>query len=117
LCSAVNGGVPVAWTIVYNGATSTKNGQWWWTDQGPNYNDLFSGSGGFSYDGGSGSGGGGWGSSFSPDDGLWGAGSGVVNGDHHMPPDFWGVGNLNSGDRYASVVATCDVSVCVCVCE
>jgi hypothetical protein len=78
--SAVNGGIPVTWDVQYGSGTVTKSGTWWWSDQGADYRALFASSGG---------------SAFSPDDGLWGAGTGVVNGDHGMVSDFWGHGNLN----------------------
>jgi hypothetical protein len=90
--SAVNGGIPVNWTVIYGSQTITKSGQWWWSDQGANYNTLFASTTS--------------GSSFSPDDGLWGAGSGVVNGDHGLPSDFWGVGNLDGWDGQCQYLYT-----------
>lgn len=40
------------------------------------------------------------GAGFSGDDGAWGAGSNVVDAGYVLPnsPNFWGIGNFNSGD-------------------
>jgi len=85
---AVTIGSTVKWLINQNGAESVINGTWWWSDN--SYQNTFD-----------------WttsGTSFSFDDGIWGAGS-VVNGDIGAPTNntVWGVGNYNSSDTYETV--------------
>jgi hypothetical protein len=65
--TAVTQGVPVNWTVCYDGVTTYKSGLWWWSKRGGDYNTLFvSGAAGLK---------------FSQDDGLFGAGNGEINGD------------------------------------
>jgi hypothetical protein len=85
---AVTTGSTVKWLINHNGAESTINGTWWWSDNSNQNNFDWTASG----------------TSFSQDDGIWGAGL-VVNGDGGSPLNntSWGVGNSNSGDTSESV--------------
>jgi hypothetical protein len=80
---AVTIGSTVKWLINHNGVESTIDGTWWWSDNSNQNNFDWTTSG----------------SSFSYDDGIWGAGL-VVNGDSGSPSNntSWGVGNYNSSD-------------------
>jgi hypothetical protein len=81
--TAVATGEPVTWTISYAGSTYSKSGTWRFSSGAGNMLSRFAGSG----------------SRFSSDDGLWGAGSGVVNGDgSNYPSEFWGHGILQTND-------------------
>ena len=85
--SAVVGGEAVTWTVSYGGSTRVLSGTWRFSSNAA-YNGVsmlrrFESQG----------------SSFSSDDGLWGAGTGIVNGEGGArPADFWGHGNWQSGD-------------------
>jgi len=85
---AVTIGSTVKWIINYNGAESIINGNWWWSDNSGQNNFDWTTSG----------------SSFSNDDGIWGAGL-VVNGDSGSPANNtrWGVGNYNASDTSEKV--------------
>ncbi|AZQ85334.1 PEP-CTERM sorting domain-containing protein [Colwellia sp. Arc7-635] len=82
---AVTVGSSVQWLINSNGTESIINGTWWWSDSSKQNNFDWTTSG----------------SSFSDDDGIWGAGL-IVNGDSgsgiRSNNTTWGVGNYNSGD-------------------
>ena len=80
--TAVSSGEPVTWTITYGGATYSKSGSWRFSNNAGNMLSKFAGSG----------------SGFSGDDGMWGGGTGTVDGNGNVPSDFWGHGNPNSGD-------------------
>ena len=84
--TAVTSGEPVTWTISYGGSTYTKSGTWRFSSSAGDMSTRFASSSG--------------GSQFSNDDGMWGGGTGIVNGDYPniIPSDFWGHGNYNSGD-------------------
>jgi hypothetical protein len=81
--SAVVGGEAVTWTVSYGGSTRVLSGTWRFSSTAGSMLSRFESQG----------------SSFSSDDGLWGAGTGIVNGDGGArPADFWGHGNWQSGD-------------------
>ena len=92
--AAVYSGERVTWTVTYEGATHTKTGTWWFSSAA----DGYSGGGMLSRFAGSGT-------NFSYDGGLWGGGTGEVDGYaykdgtyNYMPSDFWGHGNFYSSD-------------------
>ena len=90
IVDAVAFGVPVSYTVVdtaNNGVRIDLSGFWKFSDSaGITASTLFTGATGFG---------------FSSDDGAWGAGSGVIDGDStgSTVPDFWGQANWNSGDN------------------
>jgi hypothetical protein len=81
--AAVSRGEAVTWTISYRGATHVKRGTWRFSDGAGNMVAKFAGSSS---------------SGFSGDDGLWGGGTGQVDGDDSLPSDFWGHGVYSSYD-------------------
>ena len=94
--SAVTYGESVTWTVrcltgsvrCPVGFTTTKTGTWRFSHNAGDVRGKFSSSG----------------SGFSKDDGLWGAGSGIVDGNGYAPSEFWGHGNHNSGDSLCQYV-------------
>ena len=92
--AAVYSGERVTWTVTYEGATHTKTGTWWFSSAA----DGYSGGGMLSRFAGSGT-------RFSYGDGLWGGGTGEVDGYNSgsRPSDFWGHGNYGhwQGDTSA----------------
>jgi hypothetical protein len=94
--SAVVSGEAVTWTVSYGGSSRVLSGTWRFSSKSA-YNGVsmlsrFEGQG----------------SSFSSDDGLWGAGTGIVDGDSEYgagrPADFWGHGNTNGADSLCTTV-------------
>jgi len=82
---AVNGGEPVAWIVTSGMGTQTYNGTWWYSHDAGDMASRFAGSGLY----------------FSNDDGIWGAGNGVIDGDSNPSGDSavaWGHGNYNSSN-------------------
>jgi hypothetical protein len=88
--SAVVGGEAVTWTVNYGGSSRVLSGTWRFSSTAGSMLSRF----------------GGQGSSFSSDDGLWGAGTGIVNGDSDgiIHGDFWGHGNTDGGDSLCATV-------------
>jgi hypothetical protein len=87
--SAVTSGEAVTWTVRYGGSSRVLSGTWRFSNTAGSMLSRFEGSG----------------SSFSNDDGLWGAGTGTVDGDGAgRPADFWGHGNTDSGDYSCATV-------------
>jgi len=87
--SAVVGGEAVTWTVSYGGSTRVLSGTWRFSSTAGSMLSRFESQG----------------SSFSSDDGLWGAGTGIVNGEGGArPADFWGHGNTNGGDSLCATV-------------
>ena len=80
--STVPRGEAVTWTVSYGGSSQVLSGTWWFSSAAGSMLSRFDGSG----------------SSFSSDDGVWGAASGIVDGDTGYPSGFWGHGNGAAGD-------------------
>ena len=81
--TAVTVGEAVAWTITSAGSTYYKSGTWRFSSGAGDMLTRFASSG----------------TSFSNDDGVWGGGTGLVDGDSiSLPSDFWGHGNQDRGD-------------------
>jgi len=97
---ATRSGEPVSWVVTKGGTTHKYSGTWWFSIGANLASSAFSSS---------------WSSwsRFSADDGIWGAGNGVLNGDRQQctskpsacPSVFdlsttggWGVQNFDSGD-------------------
>ena len=86
---AVVWGEECVWVIQYDGSTHVKSGTWWFSDAAGNMASRFE----TEFDT----------CCFSSDDGLYGGGTGVVNGDEsQVPGDFFGHGNFNGGDSGCS---------------
>ena len=83
--SAVTSGEAVSWTIRYSaaGSTHSKSGTWRFSSTAGDMLARFASSG----------------SSFSSNKGLWGGGTGTVDGDVGYASDFWGHGNGQSSDN------------------
>jgi hypothetical protein len=91
--SAVVSGEAVNWTVSYGGSSQVLSGTWRFSSNAAYYGvSMLSRFGG-------------QGSSFSSDDGLWGAGTGIVNGEGGArPADFWGHGNTDGADYSCATV-------------
>jgi hypothetical protein len=87
--SAVVGGEAVTWTVSYGGSSQVLSGTWRFSSTAGSMLSRFEGQG----------------TTFSLDDGLWGAGTGIVGGDGGArPADFWGHGNTNGADSLCTTV-------------
>ena len=83
---AYNSGVPVHWTVAFGNADYAYSGSWWFSNSA--FVNNWGGNNPWSQ---------GSGTSFSDDDGTWGAANGTVDGNSDVAP-LWGQSVLNSND-------------------